>query len=82
MAANPPTVLGIDDAAQMRRFRRATLTVNGTTLVRSAGRVVTRRHLLQEGWGLAIPRPVITCRCIWGNDGRNWKPTRPARVIR
>jgi two-component system, OmpR family, KDP operon response regulator KdpE len=30
MAAHPPTVLGIDDEAQMRRFLRATLTANGS----------------------------------------------------
>src|SRR5215471_4002936 len=31
--------------------------------------------------GLVILRPVITCGCIWGNCGINWKPTRPVHVI-
>jgi two-component system KDP operon response regulator KdpE len=33
MAENPPTVLGIDDEAQIRRFLRATLTANGYQLL-------------------------------------------------
>ena len=33
MAAHRPTVLVIDDEAQMRRFLRATLTANGSQLL-------------------------------------------------